>query len=765
MVSRHGFDSVSASYFYPNSPDPLTSSVAWHTRPSGLEDPVQSSNTLVGSSSALSTVTPDPGSSPGQAFNLGNLNGNRTVSDFVGSTDLNDFYRFDLSAPISLNIGLSGLSADANLQLLNSSGTLIASSAQVGNLAELINLPTLTPGTYYVRVYQFSGDTNYSLNLSTSPQSEVSQSLSGASSSNNASIPTFSTTNSHPSTAFSVVDASGDNTPYTVFQGGAIRVSYDFQSVTSLSYVQLEALSSSDVVSTLATWSGASLSSGLVNLASFSSLTAGDYQLRAVIQTTDGQDHFEADQAISILPNNRFNGTFAADTFEYSVGMGKGAIFLGRGGTDILDLGAAGIYRANVTSINGLALSAFEPLSGVPLSQLTANQAIYGGTAFDYITLADGREIYFQGIEFLHFADQSAQKSLELQVHPNDTYFGSQWNLAVSDVPSAWRFTQGASNVLLVSLDTGLPVEANGVVNTVDIATDRLTFAGLTPADRFWANDDFNDYGHGHSAISIMAGTANNSSGIAGINWNSPVYVNDVYGGNGAGWRLTLQGAIQNAISYARANNMKVVFQGGIQGDVWLNDGGTQAQLEQLIQANADIATFAIAAGNGGPGGNLADPNYLTSVSGVAKLETAYSNVMSVGALQYQGTAAIKGMANATAVGLAAYSNRGSNLTLVAPTDSPVMDKFGNWVIFQETSAANPNLAGIASLVWSVNSTLTGTQIRQILTDTAMDLGTMGRDNTFGYGLVNADAAVRRAEALKLNAEVANLYAGSSLMV
>ena len=136
MLSRHEFHSVSASYFYPNSSDPLTSSVAWHTRPSEFQDPLQSSNTLVGSSSALSTVTPDPGSSPGEAFNLGNLNGTRTVSDFVGSTDMNDFYRFDLSAPSRLNIGLSGLTADANLQLLNSSGTLVASSSQVGNGAE-----------------------------------------------------------------------------------------------------------------------------------------------------------------------------------------------------------------------------------------------------------------------------------------------------------------------------------------------------------------------------------------------------------------------------------------------------------------------------------------------------------------------------------------------------------------------------------------------------------------------------------------------------
>ncbi len=57
-------------------------------------------------------------------------------------------------------------------------------------------------------------------------------------------------------------------------------------------------------------------------------------------------------------------------------------------------------------------------------------------------------------------------------------------------------------------------------------------------------------------------------------------------------------------------------------------------------------------------------------------------------------------------------------------------------------------LAGIASLVWSINPNLTGAEIRQILVETAIDLGATGRDDFYGAGLVNADAAVRRAYAL-----------------
>jgi serine protease len=552
--------------------------------------------------------------------------------------------------------------------------------------------------------------------------------------------------------SFSVIDASGDNTAKTVFAGGSIGFSYNLTNTKNLSNVRLEALKNGTIVSTLGTWSDPTLSNKLINLASFSSVIGGDYQLRAVAKTIDGFEVLSTSQEMQILPWSQSNGTFAAETLDYSAPLGSGAVFLGRGGTDTLNL--SGISPANIKSINGLDLSAFNPLSGS-----TANQAIFKGTAFDYINLADGREIYFQGIENLTFADNS---TLKLQVQPNDLYFRSQWNLHVSDVDSAWRFTQGTNNILLVSLDTGILTAPGASGDIADIQLDRLI---TDPSDDDNQDDDqspsngTNTFGHGHSAISVMSATPN-ELGVAGINWNSKVYVNDLYQG------VSLQQAIQDSIAYAKANNMRVVFQGGIQGDYWLNfSGGTQAQLEQLIQDNSDVALFAIGAGNGGPGGNINDPNYLTSVSGVAKLETTHNNVMSVGALKRTGTATVRGMTNASSVDIAGYSNRGSNLTLMAATDSPAMDKLGIVRIFEGTSSSNPNLAGIASLVWGVNPGLKAGEVRQILTDTAMDLGSAGRDNTFGYGLANADAAVRRAWALQRSADLANLYSGSSLLV
>ena len=112
------------------------------------------------------TLTADyAGNSTAAARNLGTLLGRQSVSDFVGSIDTQDFYRINLAAPGSLNVLLNGLGADANLQVLNSAGTLIGSSSAGGTTPDSVNLTSLAAGTYFVRVNQFSGDTNYNLTL------------------------------------------------------------------------------------------------------------------------------------------------------------------------------------------------------------------------------------------------------------------------------------------------------------------------------------------------------------------------------------------------------------------------------------------------------------------------------------------------------------------------------------------------------------------------------------------------------------------------
>ncbi len=58
------------------------------------------------------------------------------------------------------------------------------------------------------------------------------------------------------------------------------------------------------------------------------------------------------------------------------------------------------------------------------------------------------------------------------------------------------------------------------------------------------------------------------------------------------------------------------------------------------------------------------------------------------------------------------------------------------------TSMATPHVSGVAALLWSYNPAWTNAQIRTALTATAQDLGAAGKDNAYGYGLVQAKAAL-----------------------
>jgi len=795
------------------------------------------------------------GNTPTTAFDIGSLNRIATYQDTIGSKDSNDYYRFTLENDSSFNLVLKGLEADADVQLLRGDGSFIQASTKAGVVAETIST-TLNAGTYLVRIFPYTRDTSYTLNLSaealpgqttvslatsdanaaetsageptnrgqfrifrtgsTSTALTVNYQLSGTATNGSdyttlplsVVIPVGESSVNLPIavlddvlregretvvltlatgagyrlgatrrgevaiadndqvdfTSFTITDASGDGTANTVFQGGALKLSYALPTETTVSEVTLEALQNNQVISTLGTWTTAALNGALINLQNFPTLAGGEYQFRAVAKTVNNINGFAVSQPFRILAWNPTDGTtfgkFMADTFTYAGTPGNGQIFVGRGGTDTLNL--TGISRANVASLNGLALNNYNPL------QSTGSQAIFRGTAFDYLALTDGREIYFQGIEFLNFADGT----LSLHVTPNDSHFGKQWNLHITDVSSAWRFTQGASNILLVSWDGGI---GGPVGQITDMAESRLIRDSRSTSDEVEFDGTGNrDGGHGHLAINVMSATANNGSGIAGINWNSRVLVHDVYGNydSPAGTFINLTDSITEAVKLARQNGWKVVFQGGVQGYTWLDE--QRSQLEQLIQKNSDIALFAVAAGNGAldiDDKTSSDSNIYGG--GVASLQTTYGNVMAIGALRpgpstnlwYEsgrGVKTVENLTNATGVSSASYSNRGNSLTFLAPTDAPAMNRFGELEYFGGTSAANPNMAAIASLVWSVNSTLNATQLRQLLIDTAMDLGAPGKDPGSGYGLVNADAAVRRATALTRDGSLANLFTGRS---
>jgi serine protease len=68
----------------------------------------------------------------------------------------------------------------------------------------------------------------------------------------------------------------------------------------------------------------------------------------------------------------------------------------------------------------------------------------------------------------------------------------------------------------------------------------------------------------------------------------------------------------------------------------------------------------------------------------------------------------------------------------------------GGYASLDGTSMACPHVAGVAALLFSKKPSASASAIVSAMTSTAQDLGTAGRDNSYGFGLVNALAALSR---------------------
>ncbi len=579
-----------------------------------------------------------------------------------------------------------------------------------------------------------------------------------------------------------IYDASHDGTKKEVFEDGAIRINYDgdflndnrldFSDIYGWSWGPFSTMKLGNVeaqVNATHTTTGESVDLGsyTLDLSEDRFLVDLNGKIDAAESFFDRRSNWDFDvdidavfggwreniedfderlTMIDALDWSTFDGDIEANTFTYNdldayswVGSqyDSGRIYKARGGTDELILN--GIDSADIKSFNG------ETFSGLTDYTTIGEQAIYQGTAFDILSLKNGDEIYLQGFERITTEDDSYRIREGMSDSTKE-----QWNLQAMDAGGAWRFNKGSEDVVLVSLDTGLNDVAGSATDAHDEIDHVVNQTGKS-------NDS-----HGHRAMSVMA-AKHDSQNLAGIAPGSELWAYNVYGGGDS-----LYDSIEDAKDQ-RNCSQRLVFQGGIQGEGWWTHGATKAEMQTALDETADYGFFAIAAGNGGPGGNLDDDDYLTSVSGLAKAQTTNDNIASVGALKFTGTEeidAITGgsLTNVTGTELAGYSNRGDNLTLVAPTDSQSIDANGWQRSFGGTSCANPNVAGVAALVWSENLSLTGGEVRDILTTSAMDLGATGRDDTYGAGTINAESAVRRSHALSVDNELASLYSNTDFL-
>jgi Subtilase family. len=88
---------------------------------------------------------------------------------------------------------------------------------------------------------------------------------------------------------------------------------------------------------------------------------------------------------------------------------------------------------------------------------------------------------------------------------------------------------------------------------------------------------------------------------------------------------------------------------------------------------------------------------------------------------------------------------QGATLVGQAGSTTTVFSIPTSWDYMSGTSMAAPHVTAAAALALSANPGLSSAQLTSVLTSTASDLGAPNYDTTFGYGLVDARAAVQKS--------------------
>jgi len=143
----------------------------------------------------------------------------------------------------------------------------------------------------------------------------------------------------------------------------------------------------------------------------------------------------------------------------------------------------------------------------------------------------------------------------------------------------------------------------------------------------------------------------------------------------------------------------------------------TPQEQQAILYARENNVLLVVAAGNTGG-----------AMSALGAASEKFDNIITVGAItQFESKAD--------------YSAFGKRLSLMAPGGSWDDDPDA----FVGTSRASAYVAAIAALVWGANSKLSLSQIRELLKETAADLDEEGWDEKTGAGLVDAKEAISRA--------------------
>ena len=317
------------------------------------------------------------------------------------------------------------------------------------------------------------------------------------------------------------------------------------------------------------------------------------------------------------------------------------------------------------------------------------------------------------------FAEPDALMTNRKTLTPNDTNYSILWGLHNTgqsggtadmdmDAPEAWDISTGNASIIVGVLDDGVQ-DAHPDINQVAGSDFTGQFTGGGPGN---SCDN-----HGTAVAGCVSATINNSQGVVGIaptckSMSLRFSISNVPC-NGSG---TFQPSwLADALAYAVNNNVRVSNTS--------SGFGQSSTVTVAFQSSGNTIVHFVSSGNSG-------------IQGI-EYPAALSLVNAVGACNRFGNRA-------------SFSTYGPELEFVAPgQDIYTTDRTGSsgyaagtFTFVDGTSFSSPYAAGVAALILSVRNDLPPAAVAQLMKQTCVDRGTAGFDNFFGYGIINARAAL-----------------------